>query len=188
MQHVHPTARKTSARDAHARKLPFVRAVRGDAHTRRHHSSQSDQVCLQNASPHIFSKRHAHISVHARHTNSPARRTLCTSAQRCKDKAKTTSTHHSAEKHTHTHSRTHEDTRANPQPENITQKPFSCGLHSELSRPSVIDRDKKRMIEHQSPTVTERDSLLRQKPRRLRRSQHLNGTAKKLRTTSGRNV
>ena len=46
----------------------------------------------------------------------------------------------------------------------------------------------KRMIEHQSSTVTQRDSILRQKQRRQRRSQHLNGTAKKLRTTSGRNV
>ena len=118
MLRVHPTARKTSARDAHARKRLFVRTVRGDAHTRTPHSRQTDQVCLQNANPHIFSKTHTYISVHARHTSSPARQTLCTSAHRCKDNAKTTSTHHERAKRRRPGGRERINKRPNPTTEN----------------------------------------------------------------------
>ena len=128
-----------------------------------------------------------------RHTCSPARRTLCTSAQRCKHKRRPQNPHTIVQKKKNTH--THEDTRANLQThENAKHKRTRrCTsaksnvpiLNWKTSRKNLPDAvftlsspdplcpsltETKRMIEHQSPTVTQGYSIIQHsdKPRRLR--------------------
>ena len=178
---IQPRAKRRHATHMHANVPLYVQCE--VTHTRRHHSSQTNQVCLQKSN-----------YVCTRDTRAAQRGGLCAHLHNvAKTKRRRQHPHSIVQKNTREDTRanlqTHEDakhkrTRRSAHECEKTTCQSPTGKHHAKNLSAAVftssspdplgpsSTETKRMIEHQSPTVTERDSLLRQKPRRLRRSQH----------------
>ena len=186
-----PTARKTSARDAHARKRLFVQ--REMTHKHAHPPADRLTKCVYKMQIRTFFQRHTHIHQCARRDTRAAQRGgLCAHlhnvAKTKRRQHQHTIVQNNTHTLTHTLSRTHVPTCKNTKTQstsayadarvrknnvpilnwktsrkNLSAAVFTLSSAEPLGPSST---ETKRMIEHQSPTVTQRDSILRQKQRR----------------------